>query len=377
MGMTNFLISRTIAALRLPLAVMVVFIHSFGQPAEHPINWAELGSVDVYNIIRVFGSHVVSQIAVPTFFLISGYLFFIKMQKADWSFYKAQWTKRIRTLLVPYLIWNLLAVLYIVPLKLMGILINGKPWSGLMEYLSDNMTLAIFWNINSWGGGRITLLQQVTEPRFGPASVPLWFLRDLMVAVLLAPLLCWLIRKTKGMVLLLLAVIYVLRIQTFLYDMTITALFFFGIGAWFALNKRSFVELAVKQMFWMLPLWVLLLAVGVYYDGPHTDMGLVFHPWMVIVGVFAFIAIVAKWGVGARIYNNKSVAYAAGNTFFIYVAHGLFGLRIVWLLLGRLPIPLVLQYLLAPFMAIVLCLTVLWLMRRFLPRVTAVMIGER
>lgn len=198
-----------------------------------------------------------------------------------------------------------------------------------------------------------------------------------MVAVAVAPILCWLLRKTRGYFLLLLGVLYVFKVQFFIHSMMVNALLFFSIGSWFALCKRGFAEFAVKHFAWTLPAWMLLLAVEVYYDGPKTDIGLAIYPWMILVGVFAFIGALAKWGNLSQPVQNKFLRYAADNTFFIYVTHGIFGLFLAWIVLDRLPLLPVVRYLVAPFFAIAICLVVLWLVRRYLPNVTKVLVGER
>lgn len=207
--------------------------------------------------------------------------------------------------------------------------------------------------------------------------IPLWFLRDLMVAVLLAPVLCWLIKKTKGVIVWLLGMMYLLKVQSFIPDMTIAALFFFSIGTCYSISKKGFAESALSKLKWTLPLWIVLMCVCVYFDGSNTDTGLMFYTPMVLTGVFAFIGCMARWGLDSRIYKNKVMAYAANNTFFIYVAHGFFGLFIARMIVGRLPFPAVVTYLITPFVAIAICLAVLWCMKRFLPKLTAIMIGER
>ena len=63
--------------LRFPLAVLVVFIHSFGQD----IDMAELHALGfsgmaVYDYIRILISAVIARSAVPLFFLFSGFLLF-------------------------------------------------------------------------------------------------------------------------------------------------------------------------------------------------------------------------------------------------------------------------------------------------------------
>lgn len=70
--------SRTIDWLRFPLAIAVVYIHSFGS---YPIDLNFLhsdpfSSISIFNWIRICFSHVLTHIAVPSFYLISGYLFF-------------------------------------------------------------------------------------------------------------------------------------------------------------------------------------------------------------------------------------------------------------------------------------------------------------
>lgn len=70
--------SSVIDWLRFPLAIAVVFIHSFGA---YPFDLDTLHSgpftgMSIYNWIRICFSHVFTHIAVPTFYVISGYLFF-------------------------------------------------------------------------------------------------------------------------------------------------------------------------------------------------------------------------------------------------------------------------------------------------------------
>ena len=102
------LTSSTISALRFPLTVGVVFIHfnvlsdnlamrGTGN-AEHFPTWL----VCMFNLF----SEVLPRIAVPLFFIISGYLFF----RSGFMIrtYTDKLRRRVRTLLVPYILWNLL-----------------------------------------------------------------------------------------------------------------------------------------------------------------------------------------------------------------------------------------------------------------------------
>ena len=98
--------------LRFPLIVFVVYIHSFGKPIDfYAIDFSNLTSIDCYNLFRISISHVLTHIAVPMFFFISGFLFFNKLQEWNRTVYFGKLRKRIKTLLVPFIIWNTIKIL--------------------------------------------------------------------------------------------------------------------------------------------------------------------------------------------------------------------------------------------------------------------------
>jgi fucose 4-O-acetylase-like acetyltransferase len=104
--------STRIDMLRFPLIVGVVFIHCYqitmtmaqgSIGTAHSAAWADS--------VRFFISQGVARVAVPLFFLISGYLFF--QGQWSWGKYGSKLRRRADTLLVPFLFWNVLAlVLY-------------------------------------------------------------------------------------------------------------------------------------------------------------------------------------------------------------------------------------------------------------------------
>ena len=113
--------SQTINWLRFPLAVAVVFIHSFGIPSEYALpslNISSFSGMDFFNLIRICFSHVITHVAVPIFYLISGYLFFFRLKDFDFRRgYLEKIKSRLHTLVIPYILWNLISILSIVALK--------------------------------------------------------------------------------------------------------------------------------------------------------------------------------------------------------------------------------------------------------------------
>lgn len=59
--------------------------------------------------MQAFVKSVVCGVNVPAFFCISGYLFFRNLDKWDWSVFGQKLRRRISTLLLPYLLWNIVS----------------------------------------------------------------------------------------------------------------------------------------------------------------------------------------------------------------------------------------------------------------------------
>ena len=71
--------SQVIHTLRFPLVCLVVAVHSFSFIKGWNIDHLELSSLsgaDLYSLFCISISMTLAHIAVPTFFVISGYLFF-------------------------------------------------------------------------------------------------------------------------------------------------------------------------------------------------------------------------------------------------------------------------------------------------------------
>lgn len=87
----NQLQSSSIDILRFPLALAVIFIHLNPQTINlSGANFPILSGEGIYNILAISISNVLASIAVPTFFMISGFLFFCNFQKFTWKGYNKE-----------------------------------------------------------------------------------------------------------------------------------------------------------------------------------------------------------------------------------------------------------------------------------------------
>lgn len=176
--------------LRYPLIIGVVFIHCFGKEFDYDsINLMDLTPIDFYNLFRVSVSHVATHVCVPLFFIISGYLFFTKLNTWNTIVYLTKIKRRAKTLLVPFLIWNTIAVLIsaFISFRQGGLI-------GIQEFFSDNGYWHLYWDSHVWNIDRTNWWGEQYMST-SPHLVPLWYLRDLMMVMIFSPLLFFFVVK--------------------------------------------------------------------------------------------------------------------------------------------------------------------------------------
>jgi len=181
--------SETISALRFPLMVGIVFIHF------NLLNGITVGGI-VYGgdpplwlacIIKIL-SNELPAIGVPLFFMISAFFFF--RSGLTTNSYKSKLRKRAITLLVPYVLWNLIALLYGLVCALPA-LHSLFPVSQSPEW-SLQRFLYCFWNIDKsvLGDG---IDKEVSW--INPVDQPLWYVRDLLIAMMVSPIIHWILER--------------------------------------------------------------------------------------------------------------------------------------------------------------------------------------
>ncbi|MDE6292589.1 MAG: acyltransferase, partial [Bacilli bacterium] len=89
-------ISDIIFNSRFPLMVMVVLIHA--KLSHHQ-------KFEIYNFLEFTISDYLCRVAVPIFYVVSGYLFFVKSNLSFRSL-KLKLKRRVHSILIPYLLWN-------------------------------------------------------------------------------------------------------------------------------------------------------------------------------------------------------------------------------------------------------------------------------
>jgi surface polysaccharide O-acyltransferase-like enzyme len=216
-------VSSRIEILRFPLIVGVVFIHNYATS----VNIAH-GSIGVtytsawIEFVRAFISHGVAAVAVPLFFLMSGYLFFL----GRWSHekYVSKLKRRFHTLLIPFLFWNIMTLAVFTvgeSISKTNIYFANTDWPPVHSFSLLNYINALFG---------------ITEKY--PISGQFWFIRDLMALVMLAPVIHFFLdRKSALPIITALFSFWFFSVWPILWP-SAEASFFFCLGAYLSRQER-------------------------------------------------------------------------------------------------------------------------------------------
>ncbi|ULT28913.1 hypothetical protein KUH03_17295 [Sphingobacterium sp. E70] len=125
---------------------------------------------------------------------------------------------RIRSLLVPYIFWNLLIILF---LMLAQTFLSGSLVSGRNKLITDYSLLDWLWSF--WDTSQVNPHMKKTLP----INSPFWFIRDLMVVIVFSPIVYILIKKLKAYAVIILGLLWFFNPFFYLPGLSIVSFFFF------------------------------------------------------------------------------------------------------------------------------------------------------
>lgn len=364
--------SQALDLLRFPLAVIVVLMHIMpllGEP-YNPQNYP------LFDGLLKFIMAFLRQQSVPIYFFISGYVFFLGVEFSKETYIR-KLKNRVKTLLIPYLIWNTLAIISC----FIG---NSAALVRVPGLFSPNAhgILSAYWTYDG------TLLATTAAPEsVYPINIPLWFLRNLMIVVVCTPIIHLLIKRFKYLPVALLGCIWFMAVFfKALNPLSFcTSFFFFSWGAYMSINKKNMVSefgRFFKSSMILYPCLGLACLLSAYI---YPDAVPVIKHLNIVAGLlFAYNLAVWLLQKGYCRVNG----FLASTSFFIYVSHWImieqinfvrylllrFILRIsepayVWVQFVKSVLMLVLT--------IAVSLSVFWLMKRYAPGLLRVLTGRK
>ena len=345
--------STLIQAMRFPLIVLVLFAHSSGAFSSTRIEWGVDGW-NIYHFISAMISQNFCAIANCWFFTFSGYLFFNNSESFGSKWIIQKWKKRIHSLLIPFIFWNILMIVCIV-LK-----------SIVFDYLHINSD-ATEWEIVRNG----PIYWFIT----GPADYPLWFLRDLIIMTLFTPLLYVLIKRARYFSLLIFGIMYVVPWGPKMPS--ILAIFFYFIGSWMRINNINILSISRKYSTgaFIGALLLLLLATSQIGRPSHWLLLRLFIPF----GMVFFMNLCD--GIINHLYYREKLCKLSGTVFFIYAIHEIYILgwtKGLFLRLFGASLPATwASYFFVPLVTLILCLALFYGFYSICPQAMAIACGKR
>ena len=236
--------------------------------------------------------------AVPMFYFISGFLFFLRKDS-----YCNKFKSRIRTLVVPYLIWCFIG--FMIPFVIQRIIGLEHLYSGNQLKLLKNFTaidyIRMFWNIRDGE----------------PILSTLWFLRNLIVLIAMTPIIAWLAQKLQYVFPFILVLIYFF-IPFGFSGFSSNGFCWFAMGIYFSQGGINFwesidrIKLRILILVWCI---MTMLAMFLFYEGVH------YKEYMLLYRIAHFIMIYKIIDYLSHKWNVRILTKISAASFFIYVFH--------------------------------------------------------
>lgn len=343
-------VSSRINLMRILLISGIVFVHVPYSPQWSPF----LDSYGFLNWIRVFLGESLFRVGVPCLSAISGYLLFRRGLKG-FDYWKTLKTKA-RTVLLPFLLWSGSFFLLVYAVQQRGIGFG---------YLPDT----VHATPREW-------LSMALALEAMPINLPLYFLRDLVLCILLSPLLALLVSRYPRLTLLALLAYAVLPLPNGIF-LKKSILFGFSAGIYASLHRVDIKMLDpyARPIALAFLATTIVLAVGLYHTGPDfplwLDMALRLVCLAGVVGSWAVSALLVRTSLGSRLSRG------GGLSFWIFCAHYPL-LVLFWMIWNRTGLTYYpLFYFAAPLVTVAILVASYGLMQRVAPDLLGVLTGSR
>lgn len=347
--------SKRFNILKIIFAILVVYNHSYSTSInfdggslllEEP-NWLAMLKYTISSIIALCSNY--------GFFLMSSILLYRKA--FTW---KDNIKKKIKSLLIPYLIMNVLWI------AIFGIC---QSIPTLSSYFGNQENIIANYGFIEWLGA-FGLTKKY------PYLAPMWFLKYLFVLNILVVVIKKIIDKAPKIIGILLIVIYLFVPSTSFALIDVEYICIWCLGYYIVKYNFDINKLDNKK--WIIVLYIVLIILNIcIFKNMITNniLSLILTRLNYLIGVIFWYSCVSKIFI-----NNKAVLSISKYSFVLYLFHqyGLDFLKKICIKL--LPISnttLLLEYFVLPIIMIVLVIVFANVFGKTMPRLYAIVTGER
>ena len=282
--------------LRFPLIVLIVYLHACGFTANFADGARTLADARIVEGVQIVTGSI-ARIAVPLFFMMSGFLFF-RGAVFSAGIYRAKLHSRAKSLLVPFLFWNLALF-------------------GVVAIAQSVPRLAPLFNGQNQAFATLTPFQMIDfiiGITHYPIAYQFWFIRDLMILAIASPLLWLAARYLPWVALAAFGAAWIFNIWPMPVPSAEPTLFFY-LGSLVALRGWSLFE--VDRLGWWLAAPFALLIGALCVEQLAGDGDYLLHPAMAVGLVLALKA--SGWLAESR-WCDRLVMLGKAS-FFVFAVH--------------------------------------------------------
>lgn len=345
-------LSKKINTINIILAILVIMIHCYNIPM---VNVNEDTNMILYNTIKFiqnFISQGISRMAVPLFFILSGFLFFRNFSNEN-TVYKNKLKKKIKTLVIPYIIWNFFGyIIFLLP--------NYVPY--LNNFIQNN-------------GSNLNLTDFLEAILFFKYNKTFWFMFYLIILTIVSPIIYFAIcKKKRGIISIIIIFAIWLIFSSAINSDIIIALLFYSLGGYLSINYFEVINkkehlLSKRDTFLITIIWFTLIII--YHYIIHNK---------IILQISILLGIVAIWELYNFIKVPKIILKCSKYSFIIYAAHP-FILevieKVIMKILGTDVLAMCIDYILAPIITFFIIVIVFSIIKKRINIVYKLLNGNR
>ncbi len=303
--------------------------------------------------------------AVPMFFMFSGYLNFIKERS-----YGETVSRRVQSLLMPMVLWTALNI---------AVLILLQKYAGIKSY--SYFLLKADWHLwfNALFGNYSHAWIRGTHC---PAIMyQFWFIRDLFILTLLTPVIGYFMRKKQNGLYFLIAAGMILVMGFRPIIVGGDSLFYFSLGAFFAIYKIDFLTVLDKLLSWWSAFALLIVSVAIMYVRYTGEADPDVPMWVQLSSALLLMKLSYTIANSEKLF--KIASFLDGQAFFLYCSHaptvGLLCAYAGFMLLPdtAMSITVVVTILALGVVQTVICTSAGIFLQRFCPRIFSLLTGGR
>jgi surface polysaccharide O-acyltransferase-like enzyme len=350
------ILSKRIHSLRFLLIVFVVFIHN--SAIDEGVNFSDsaqtfVAPLYVAKVKELTGTF--TSIAVPLFFLISGFLLYIKNPE-----YIENLKKKCRTILLPYILWAILVILFLFVAQSFNFTKQYFATTIIRDFKSIDFIDAF---IGKFTGAR--------EYQY-PLVYQFWFLRDLFILNLLFSIIKKIVDSCPGGTFVLFFILWISGIN--IYIVNTGALFFFTLGYYIVKYNLDYKHLDNIKTFDAAIMYMITIITSLFFREKIAIISAI----NIIVGIIFFIKLSYGFIRDSKIY--KILTWLEQYAFWVYATHGIALAIMIKLSVKIMPMNngwLLIHYFIVTLLCIFILTGIGIIIRKIFPKIFATLTGDR